>query len=96
MIAAIRWIELEEGGRQGIPEGCSYVAPACFDGHSRFPDCSWSLRIETTSGQKFALTDRVIVQFLVRNAPHHWLTVGTSFSMYEGRRKVVEGIIESE
>ena len=59
MIATIRWIELEEGGRKRIPEGCSHAAPACFDGHSEFPDCSWSLKIETTSGQKFPRKIRI-------------------------------------
>lgn len=96
MMAHIRWIDLEDGGRKQIPEGCRYSAPACFDGHSEFPDCSWSLCIETTSGQNFSRKDEVNVKFFVEHAPHEWLTVGTSFSMYEGRRKVLEGMVESE
>lgn len=95
MIATIHWIEPEDGGRTTIPEGSCYSAPSCVDGHSEFPDCSWSLNIETTSGQKFTRNDKVTVQFRVEQAPHEWLTPGTSFSMYEGRRKVLEGVIES-
>ena len=81
MIATIHWIEAEDGGCTQIPEGCRYSAPACVDGHSEFPDCSWSLCIETTSGQNFAHRDKVSVRFLVEQAPHEWLTPGTSFSM---------------
>jgi hypothetical protein len=96
MLARIRWFETEEGGRKQIPEGCRYSAPACIDGHSEFPDCSWSLNIETTSGQTFSRSDKVKIQFFVQQAPHEWLTPGTLFTMYEGRRKVLEGVIESE
>jgi hypothetical protein len=96
MIATIRWIDVEHGGRNRIPEGCCYSAPACFDGYSEFPDCSWSLSIETTSGYEFSRSDKVKIQFFVEQAPHEWLTPGTPFSMYEGRRKVLEGMIESE
>ncbi len=96
MNATIRWIKSEEGGRKQIPEGCRYSAPACIDGHSEFPDCGWSLCLETTSGENFSRFDTVKIGFLVESAPHEWLTPGTSFSMYEGRRKVLEGLVEEE
>ena len=96
MIAAIRWIDFEDGGRKQIPVGCDYCAPACFAERSEFPDCSWSLCIQTISRQNFTRHDMVIVRFRVEQAPHEWLSPGVSFSMYEGRRKVLEGVIESE
>ena len=95
LIATIRWIETEDGGRAKIPEGSRYSAPVCADGHSEFPDCSWSLNIETTSGRNFTRNDTVTARFRVEQAPHEWLTPGTAFWMYEGRRKVLEGVIES-
>ena len=85
MIAVIRWIDFEDGGRKQIPVGCDYCAPACFAERSEFPDCSWSLCIQTISRQNFTRDDQQIdinftTAFLLQAPQHFGKATGTWFS----------------
>ena len=94
MKAEIRWLTFEEGGRRSLPTGPMYVAPAKFLAHSeKWGVEDWSLvveKIENADGSKEWLTN---VWFGMEDAPHEWLSSGSSFELYEGCRCVGIGRI---
>lgn len=92
--AFANWVKKSAGGRFSLPKGCIYTAPACIDGHSQWPDCNWSLVIETLDSMPFSGNDEVRVRFLVNDAPHHWLVSGVRFRMFEGTRETVVGVVQ--
>lgn len=97
--AVVDWVESSAGGRSALSQGCVYTAPACIDGQSQWPDCSWSLVIETLNSESFSGNDQVRIRFLVNDAPHHWLVPGVPggrFRMYEGTRETVVGVVQGE
>ncbi len=90
--AQIKWLSPETGGRQSIPQGNECTAPAYFEGWNEWPQSAYSLALKTTSGDNFQLEDEVDAGFLVPHAPVEWLVPGARFSLYEGKRRVLEGV----
>jgi len=91
--AQIKWLSPETGGRQFIPQGNEYAAPARFEGRNDWTQSAYSLALRTTSGENFQLEDEVDAGFLVPHAPVDWLVPGARFSLYEGKRRVLEGVV---
>lgn len=91
--ARIKWLSPATGGRQSIPQGNEYTAPACFEGRNDWTQSAYSLALRTTSGENFQLEDEANAGFLVPHAPVEWLVPGARFSLYEGRSRVLEGVV---
>jgi hypothetical protein len=93
--AVVRWLSKEEGGRQAIPPGPQYIAPAKFSDHADTWDSEhWSLvvnKVEERGGPAQWLAE---VHFWAENGPHEWLAPGSEFELYEGKRRVAFGRIE--
>ena len=94
-LAILRWLSVDEGGRQRPPSGLRYVTLAQFqsatDEEMSEP---WSLIVEAPEPLDRAGTVTVTLRFLVpEHAPLHYLTPGTHFQLLEGKRKVAVGEI---
>jgi hypothetical protein len=95
--ALIQWLPKEQGGRStGPPIGPQYSAPAKFLAHvEMWLVEDWDLvleRVDYFGGPEKWLAN---VHFRVAEAPHQWLEDGASFELYEGKRCVARGQIET-
>lgn len=82
--AKIKWISLEDGGRKKIPpEGTRYCPIIKIDNQSVYED--WSIDFTCPN---WTLYDTVKFCFLIEDAPVGMIRVGSSYNLYEGKKKV--------
>jgi len=94
VLAKIRWLKPDEGGRPAPPPGPRYSTVAKFESQS---DHQWQkdarslvLNVEGTPDGTGSQT--AWVRFLAEaDAPADWLQPQRSFDLFEGSRKVAEG-----
>ncbi len=78
------------------PRGKSFSAPARFLSHyEHWPSEAWSLVVQAATPVESDGTQLVRVRFFVDEAPHHWLTRGSKFELYEGLLMLADGVVES-
>lgn len=97
--ALVSWIPESKGGRRTPPTGTGpspgYSTICRFADDASWPQTAWTLvlRLERAYGEgRYWLAD---VQFLVPEAPHHLLKDGARFELYEGRKMVATGLVQS-
>ena len=93
--AQIRWMTPEEGGRSAPPSGLRYSTVAKFEHQSEeqwFKD-AWSLVLDISGPLGEDRVQTVSLSFLAEDAPEEWLATGKRFGLYEGRKKVAEGVV---
>jgi hypothetical protein len=95
MKAKIQWKRSQDGGRTSPPLGIgspSYATLVKFsDGRSPWSLGTWSLVVEKNPNQSTDYEWIAKVHFLVPEAPHHELTPGRDFELYEGKKCVATG-----
>jgi hypothetical protein len=96
MRAVIDWMTSEQGGRRQPPTGdgsMPYSATVRFTGEPWPAPEAWSLVVRKArmEGPYRWVAN---VSFLVPEAPHHLLSQGNRFELYEGNRCVAHGTIE--
>ena len=95
-VAEIRWIPEELGGRKSPPNlGAAYSTLARFahESDSHYEQNSWSLVLDMLDAPGPDLRQRAAVRFLVDCAPENWLVPGARFALFEGKRRVADGVI---
>ena len=97
MQARIRWIRADEGGRPSPPPGPTYSTVARFEGQTEetWLKEAWSLILELEGQPDQKFSQLANVRFLSEEGPVDWLAPGKIFALYEGFRKVAEGIVLS-
>jgi hypothetical protein len=96
-LAAIEWIPFASGGRRNPPRlavGEHYMAPASvgsWDGNNA-GSASWTLVVYNVT-RLGEYKCQATVEYLVPEAPHETLQLGTKFEMYEGAKCVAKGQI---
>lgn len=95
--AKVRWLRADEGDRPAAPLGPAYSTVARFEGQNEeaWLKEAWSLILESQGRPDQEMTQLVKVRFLSEEAPLDWLAPGKKFALYEGSRKVAEGIVLS-
>lgn len=97
--ARISWTTVEEGGRNTLPIGQQYSTVVWFEAEANhWPDTGWSVVVECTelcSGELSPQTRETCatIRFLSPDAPVELLHPGSRFGLFEGRRKVAQGIV---
>jgi hypothetical protein len=93
--AQIRWLRASEGGRLQPQPGPRYSTVARFEEQTeeQWKHEAWSLVIELhgqadNSGHQFA-----DIRFLSNDWPTNWLQPSCKFCLYEGEKKVADGIV---
>ena len=95
--AKIYWRNRTEGGRTKPPSGLQYVTVARFeDEKDKWPEEAWSLVLEFDTLPDESLISVATVSFLVEDAPHHLLHVGSRFELFEGHKCVADGEVIEE
>lgn len=92
VIAEVKWISKELGGRSNLPPTCGKYCPII-----RFDDiaCSkseWSAEILCTE-MDHNLNSIIELTYLMDEAPFEKLKLGSTFKLYEGAKLVAEGKI---
>lgn len=97
MKADIRWVSFEDGGRRALPVGEGeppYAAVIRFkdDKGPWPPQIAWTLvvRKHADLGENLWSAD---VLFRSQNAPHDALISGREFELFEGSKRVADGVI---
>jgi hypothetical protein len=97
VLAKVRWLRLEEGGRSAPPLGPQYSTVAKFEAQTEdeWLKGAWSLVLDLDGAPNETLTQTASVRFLAdeTKAPLEWLEPRSKFALFEGRRKVAEGVI---
>lgn len=92
VIAEVKWIPTELGGRQGLaPKGGRYCPIIRFDGIPIDKD-EWSAEI-FCDDMDSNLCSIIELSYLFDEAPFENLKLGNSFKLYEGAKLVAEGKI---
>ena len=96
--AHIRWLTPEEGGRTHPPVGPQYSTTARFEAQTeeQWLADAWSLILELQQPPDESGRQVVRARFLAKNGPSMWLQPSKTFVLYEGKRKVAEGIVVDE
>jgi len=95
--AKMNWRSQEMGGRVKPPSGSQYITVARFDDEKdKWPDEAWSLVLEFDTLPDASLSSIATVTFLVEDAPHHLLHVGSRFELFEGHKCVADGEVIEE
>ena len=95
-LARIRWLPRSQGGRAAPPIGPRYVAPARFPSDTaNWPHEAWSLVVDLVDRPHGPDEWLARIQFLVDEAPHHLIADHVHFELYEGKRCVAHGYVES-
>jgi hypothetical protein len=90
----LHWIETPSD--RPFPRAQKFSRPARFDHQGEgWKRDAWSLTV-ITEGAVDAESGRQLatVEFLVPDAPHDWLSVGTHFTLFEGELALAEGVVE--
>ncbi len=95
--AKIKWISKENGGRNcGVPfQKNNYAPQISIDGNNVFNGNSWSLLCYSYEYID-CLTTKSYVRFLNANDAPDILYIGTEFELFEGPKKVADGVILNE
>lgn len=93
--AQIRWLKPDEGGRQHPPSGPQYSTVARFESQTEeeWKIDAWSVILEFQQPPDESGCHIVQVRFLSPSGPSHWLELSRRFTLYEGKRRVAEGIV---
>ena len=96
--AHVRWLRSDEGGRRNPPSGEQYSTVARFEDQTdeEWKKNAWSLVVDFTDGPDDAGRQIVSVRFLSENGPIEWLSPSRSFALFEGGKKVAEGVVLGE
>jgi hypothetical protein len=96
VLAKIRWLKPDEGGRTAPPHGQQYSTVAKFDKQTEeawYKD-AWSLVLNAQGVPDETWTQTAWVRFLAEEkAPVDWLLPGNRFALFEGSKKVAEGVV---
>src|SRR5262249_16698388 len=95
-VAEIRWLPAKAGGRTAPPEGgATYSTLARFSHESeeQWRREAWSLKLHLLEPADSNGLQRARLQFLPEARPTECLKPGARFELYEGRRRVAEGVI---
>jgi hypothetical protein len=97
VVAKIRWLRPDEGGRSAPPHAGHYSTVARFEGQTEedWRREAWSLVLNLLGAPDENCTQKAIVHFLAdeQSAPTEWLQPCRRFALFEGRRKVAEGTV---
>lgn len=97
VLAKIRWLKPDEGGRQAPPSGPAYSTVAKFEAQTdeEWLKNAWSLVLHLEGTPDESLSQTALVRFLANeeNAPAQWLQPRARFALFEGRKKVAEGTV---
>lgn len=91
VIAEVKWIPNELGGRLAPPISEKYCPIIHFEGVDN-TNVTWSLEILCTESDD-NLNSIVELTYLSENAPFENLKLGNKFKLYEGAKIVAEGKI---
>jgi hypothetical protein len=93
--AQIRWLWADEGGRLYPPPGPRYSTVARFEAQTAedWRSNAWSLVMEFHDLPDESGYQTAAVRFLSIEGPTKWLEAPSRFSLYEGDKKVAEGIV---
>src|SRR5947208_1328344 len=96
--AILEWIPQELGGRNKPPAGVGeppYATVVRFlsTGEPWPPPVAWTLVVQKIDVADDPLQWVAEVKFLFDEAPHHLLTEGAEFELYEGKKCVARGQI---
>lgn len=96
--AEIRWLRASEGGRLQPPPGPRYSTVARFEEQSeeQWKNEAWSLVIELHGQPDESGHQVAAIRFLSEDGPTKWLRPSSKFALYEGEKKVAEGIVLGE
>jgi len=97
VLAQVRWLKPEEGGRTAPPHGQQYSTVAKFDlqTEDEWRKDAWSLILNPMGVPDEAWTQTAWVRFLAdeTKAPTNWLHPGNRFALFEGIKKVADGVV---
>jgi len=93
--AEIRWLRVNEGGRLHPPPGPRYSTVARFEEQTdeQWKKEAWSLVVELHGRPDESGHQVTAITFLSENGPTKWLQPSAKFSLYEGEKKVADGIV---
>ncbi len=94
--ATIEWVPKEAGGRSKLPLGTGeppYATVVRFPhlGEPWPPPVAWSLVVRKIDVLADPFKWMAEVHFLMNEAPHHLLTEGADFELFEGSKCVAHG-----
>jgi hypothetical protein len=88
---ALRWLVSGRPSNHS-PRGQRFSLPARFEHQGEdWLDNAWSLVIEVEGVPDAHGHQTGRARFLVSNAPHHWLSAGEHFTLFEGELPVAVG-----
>jgi hypothetical protein len=97
VLAKIRWLKPDEGGRVEPPGGQRYSTVAKFQSQTdeEWLKDAWSLVLNLEGTPDENWTQTALVRFLAdeARAPVQWLQPHSRFALFEGRKKVAEGTV---
>jgi len=96
VLAKIRWLKPDEGGRVAPPPGPRYSTVAKFDSQTEaeWRKEAWSLVLHLEGPPDETWIQTAWVRFLAEgNAPAAWLQPRRGFELFEGPKKVAEGTV---
>ncbi len=97
VLAKIRWLQPSEGGRPSPPPGPRSSTVARFDTQSEedWRKDAWSLVVYLDERPNEIYTQVARVHFLSNEAkaPLDWLSTGRRFDLFEGSKKMGEGLV---
>ena len=91
--ARIRWLSAATGGRQTFPAGPKYSTVARFPSQSDWEREAWSIVADFDGPVNEGGEVTADIRFLSASAPHDLLCRGGTFELYEGAKKVAEGVV---
>lgn len=94
MMANLRWVRTDAGGRRTLPYQSPYSTLVTFsDQNTPGIHESWSLIVDFIDVPSWNRDQKVSVRFLSEAAPTYLLREGASFTLWEGSKAVAEGTI---
>jgi hypothetical protein len=96
VLARIRWLRPQEGGRIVPPSGPKYSTVARFESQTNenWRENAWSLVLSLEGTPDETWSQTACIRFLAEKAaPIAWLEPHTNFELFEGSRKVAEGTV---
>jgi hypothetical protein len=96
VLAKIRWLKPDEGGRVAPPPGPRYSTVAKFESQTdaQWRRNAWSLVLDLEGIPDETWTQMAWVRFLAgAGPPADWLHPRKNFELFEGSKKVAEGTV---
>jgi hypothetical protein len=96
--AEIRWLSPDEGGLLRPPTGPRYSTVARFEGQTdeEWRKEAWSLVLDFQGTPDESGRHIVAMRFLSEEGPAQRLSPSRTFALFEGAKKVAEGIVLGE